>query len=317
MVLNSTGWDSVDDAQTFLATARAGTALPLPGSGDTSQRFRALRQMSAKNPSVGRLLEAHCDAQAIFTDANVVIPANSALAVWASSSISRVTAQTTRYGLLLNGTQNFCGGAGIIDGALMTVSCKEGERLVFVRMNQEGVTVDLSTWKTTAFSDASIGTVRLTNVEIADTELVGHPHFYSARPGFWWGAVGVAACWAGITDRVIDMQRLRSTRCDEIAAVSLGLQSALCWGIDASLDVAARIIDRRSSESAQVPALSARYQIAVAAGTILRSVENEAGPGPLAFNPGWVQAVSELRMALGQHHGDRDLRDLGNLILCT
>ena len=38
--------------------------------------------------------------------------------------------------------------------------------------------------------------------------------------------------------------------------------------------------------------------------------------GPLPFDPGWmIQAVTELRMALGQHYGDRDLRHLGNLVL--
>jgi hypothetical protein len=76
----------------------------------------------------------------------------------------------------------------------MTVSRADGERLVYVRTDQEGVTIDLSTWKITAFSAASVVTVRLIYVEIARTELVGHPHVYSARAGFWRGAVGVAAC---------------------------------------------------------------------------------------------------------------------------
>jgi hypothetical protein len=155
------------------------------------------------------------------------------------------------------------------------------------------------------------------NVEIPAADLVGDPHFYSARPGFWWGAVGVAACWAGITDRLVDMQRQRSTRCDEIASVRLGLQSALRWGIDASLDYAGRLIDQPSSESARLLALSTRHQVAAAGREILESIEHEAGPGPLAFDPDWVQAVTELRMALGQHHGTRDLRELGNLMLCS
>ena len=137
MVLSSPVWDQVMDVQSFLAAARSGAALPLPGDGDTSDRFRVLREMSAQNPSVGRLVEAHCDAQAIFSEANSVIPSRSALAVWASSSISRVSGTKTRDGLVLNGTQSFCGGAGVVDGALMTVSCDDGERMVFVRLNQK------------------------------------------------------------------------------------------------------------------------------------------------------------------------------------
>ena len=317
MVLSLDEWETVSDAQAFLAVARSGAGLPFPGNGDTGDRFHVLRVTSARNPSIGRLLEAHCDAQAIFHEAKVETPANMGMAVWASSSISRVIGTSTRRGILLNGTQHFCGGAGVVDGALMTVSCDDGERLVFVRLHQNGIETDLSNWKTPAFSQASVGTVHLTNVEIPAADLVGDPHFYSARPGFWWGAVGVAACWAGITDRLIDMQRQRSTRCDEIACVELGLQSALRWGIDASLDVAGRLIDQPSRESARMLALSARHQVATAANAILESIEHEVGPGPLAFDPGWVQTVTELRMALGQHHGSRDLRELGNLMLCS
>jgi hypothetical protein len=317
VVLSLASVELLTDSQTFLATARGGAGLPFPGDGATVDRFNVLRTTSACNPSVGRLLEAHCDAQAIFHEANVEIPQNMAMAVWATSSLSRVAGTKTRNGILLNGTQHFCGGAGVVDGALMTVSCDDGERLVFIHLNQIGIEVDLSKWKTSAFSEASVGTVRITNVEIREADMVGDPYFYSSRPGFWWGAVGVAACWAGITDRLIDLQRQRLTRCDEIANVQLGLQSALCWSINASLDFAGRLIDQPSSESARRLALSVRHQVASAGAKILESIEHEAGPAPFAFDPDWVQAVTELRMALGQYHGDRDLGELGNLMLCS
>ena len=32
------------------------------------------------------------------------------------------------------------------------------------------------------------------------TAMIGTPGFYTNRPGFWQGAVGVAAVWAGIGD---------------------------------------------------------------------------------------------------------------------
>ena len=315
-MLKGDAWDQAVDIPSFLEVTRSGATLPLPGKGETSRRFELLRALSARNPSVGRLVEAHCDAQAIFNDANVAIPANLAMAVWASSSISKVSGTLKGGGLLLNGTQQFCGGAGVVDGALMTVACDDGEQLVFVRLNRQGVSVDLSTWKTKAFSQASVGTVHLNNVDIDPEDLIGIPHFYSARPGFWWGAVGVAACWAGIADGLMDRQRLRSSRCDEIANVSLGLQTAVSWGMNASLHFAGRMIDERSGDSGRVLALSARHQVATAAALILMTLEKESGPAPLAFDPDWVQAVTELRMALGQHHGDRDLRELGNLALC-
>jgi hypothetical protein len=314
VVLSASKWDCVEDVRSFLAAARSGATLPLPGKGETSRRLSCLRAMSARNASLGRLLEAHCDAQAIFADANVAVPTGQAVAVWA---ISRIVATSRPGGLVLNGTQQFCGGAGVVDGALIAVSSDEGERLVFVRLNQSGVSIDLSTWKAAAFRDASVGTVHLCNVEIPCADMVGNPHFYSSRTGFWWGAVGVAACWAGIADGIMNMHRLQSRKCDEIASVSLGLQTSLAFGIDAVLDFAGRCIDESTGESGRVLALSVRHQVAAAAGQILDALEKEVGPGPLAFDPEWSRATTELRMALGQQHGDRDLRELGDLSRCS
>jgi hypothetical protein len=42
--------------------------LPLPGSGRTWQRWAALAEISARNLSLGRLAEGHCDALAIVAE---------------------------------------------------------------------------------------------------------------------------------------------------------------------------------------------------------------------------------------------------------
>ena len=44
-------------------------SLPLPGSGRTAERFRALWEGRRADVSRGRLAEAHHDADAIFADA--------------------------------------------------------------------------------------------------------------------------------------------------------------------------------------------------------------------------------------------------------
>jgi hypothetical protein len=325
VVLAAEKWDEVDDLSTLLESLRAGACLPHPGSGNTAERFAQLRSMSACCPSLGRVLEAHVDALTIFLDADHEVPASTALAVWASSSRSTVKAETFGNGLRLNGSQAFCGGASIVDGALMSVACNGGERLVLLRLNQKGLKVDPTSWKTPAFSSAAISTVHFEDVHIAETNCVGQLNFYAERPGFWWGAVGVAACWAGICDALLTMQQNQSQKkrktSDELSLVSLGRTTSLRWGIDACLAHAASLIDAPAAKNvsrrygdAQKLALSVRQQIATAASAILETVTRDAGPAPIAFDPEWARISTELRLAIGQSHGDRDLRQLGGLL---
>lgn len=318
-------WDGVKDVPNLLALLRRGANLPYPGSGNTAARFQELHAMSARCPSLGRILEAHCDALAIFSDADIEPPKDMAFAVWASSSRSSVIGKAHGNGLLLNGTQVFCGGAGIVDGALMTVACDGGEQIVYVQLNREGVDIDLTSWKTPAFAQAAIGTVSFTNVEIGVDDFVGNLDFYSSRPGFWWGASGVAACWAGIAESLltIEHERARSRRRsrDELALVSHGRTASLQWAMDACLAHAAHLIDESATDASQnfacaeFIALNVRQQVASAARDLLETVSRDAGPAPIAFDPEWSQVSTELRMALGQSHADRDLRQLGGLVL--
>ena len=62
------GWEAVDSVSGFLDVARTGILLPSVGAGETLRRWTTLRSMSRRNPSVGRLVEAHCDAQSILQD---------------------------------------------------------------------------------------------------------------------------------------------------------------------------------------------------------------------------------------------------------
>ncbi len=111
------------------------------------------------------------------------------------------------------------------------------------------------------------------------------------------------------------MQRCQhpGRRDDDVALIRAGRAAALVWSNSAVLKQAGVIIDRQPHGDHQELALTVRDLVATSSEQILRDLEGEAGPAPLAFDASWVQAVTELRMALGQCHGDRDLRDLGRL----
>ena len=58
--------------------------VPLPGSGQTWRRFRALALWAAENLSLGRLAEGHVDALAILDEAGMRPVSGAIYGVWAA-----------------------------------------------------------------------------------------------------------------------------------------------------------------------------------------------------------------------------------------
>lgn len=295
----------------FLHDARSGLALPFPGHGRTSERLRALRTQAAADASVGRLLEAHSDAIAILFEASVRPPPLAALAVWASGPTTSVRVEKKRGGFVLNGRRSFCGGATVVDAALITADSEDGERLVLVHLNQPGVSVDPTTWKVAAFRDAGIATVHFTDVHVEPSSFIGPPHWYGSRPGFWFGAVGVGAVWAGIADLLLaSLPRLRRHG-DDISRVATGSVEAAMWAVSALLDQAATQIDAPAPTDA-VPraksiALSCRHSVRTLVESAILAFDQEVGPAAVAFDRDLARTRTELQMSLAQTHGARDL----------
>ncbi len=295
----------------FLDDARRGCALPLPGNGHTPERLLRLRQQAALDPSVGRLFEAHADALAILAEAGVAPPSAAALAVWASGRTGATALSESGDSFVLNGMRAFCGGASLVDAALMITDSPDGERLVLIDLRQPGVRVDSGTWKTDAFRDAGIGTVSFTDARVEHEGLIGRPGWYGSRDGFWHGAVGVAAIWAGIADSILcSLPRLRRYK-DELSHLASGSIQAAMWAVSALLDQAGQQIDRLgrsgSTHASKSIALSCRHSIRSLLESALVSFDQEVGPAATAFDTALGQRRAELALALAQGHGPRDL----------
>jgi alkylation response protein AidB-like acyl-CoA dehydrogenase len=291
---------------------------PSPGHGNTGERFTSLGQLAAEDLSVARLVEAHADAVAICTEGGRADIAKGALGVWASDGpASRVGAVRVQNGWRLDGTKQFCSGSTIVDRALITAHAPDGLRLFAILLDQPGVEVDTSGWVTQAFTGTGTGVVRL-SLRIPGDAAVGDPGFYVTRPGFWHGAIGVAACWAGGARGLADHYIRHHRRGNPHGLAHLGAIEAECWAMEAALAKAADEIDADPLDScgmAQSRALAIRHIIERGCQEVLTRLRRAGGPRPATADAWFVQQIADLTLYLQQCHGERDLESLGRAVL--
>ena len=180
----------------FVATD--GTELPLPGKGATWRRFSTLAHWAAIDLSVARLCEGHADALAILSEAGMKPVDGASYGVWASQAcMAGMSATRVMGGWRLRGTKAFCSGKGIVERALLVASSKDGYLMFDVAASDCVATVEPASMLSAGMAPLRGETLEFAGLRVANERLVGAPDFYMNRPGFWFGAAGVAACWYG------------------------------------------------------------------------------------------------------------------------
>jgi hypothetical protein len=288
--------------------------LPLPGSGNTCLRHRRLMAIGREDLSLARLAEAHWDAVAILAEYGRQIEHNAIYGVWASEIPGRALELADNDGgYLLSGTKPFCTGGGLIDRALVTVGLPD-HRLVDVdlRNGASQIRFDDSGWKTAAFTETKTTTVTFNAVPVSEADMIGGAGWYLSRPGFWHGACGPAACWAGGAAGLVDYA-YRQNRDDPHTLAHLGALHALNWALTSYLDTAGREIDTTFSDGflAEKRALTLRHLVEQACTEIIRRLPRAYGPYPIAMDEEISRRYSELDLYLRQSHAERDLESLG------
>lgn len=293
--------------------------LPMPGSGSTRARFHALARMSRGNTVLGRMAEAHCDALAIVNELNC--PGNRAGALWGVWAAEPPTpvVQATPHGdsWQLSGRKRWCSGASMCDAALVTARLPDERRALFaVDLVQPGVVPVPDTWHAVGMADSDSGSVDFDSVAAT---LVGEPGGYLTRPGFWHGAIGVAACWYGSACGVADTlhQHVRDGKGDEHTAAHLGAVASRLRSASAVLDHAAQEIDTDPFDErggAHVRALAVRATVESVATEVMDRVGRALGAGPLCENADHARRVADLTVYLRQSHAERDLAALGRAV---
>jgi hypothetical protein len=315
-----------DDPRTAAAAVHALVSagafdLPLPGSGRSRERLRALSRFGELDLTVGRLGEAHADAMAISAELGAVAPGRGEVwGVWAAEPpTARVTA-TAPTGSdapwRLDGRKAWCSGAGICTHALVTAHAEDGPRLFAVDLRAAGIAAVDDPWPVAALRGSDTRSVDFT---AAAATAVGGPGRYVDRPGFWHGAVSVAAVWYGGAVGVARaVQRAHDRRAlDDIALMHLGGLDAVLAGARAALDAAAAAFDTdptdRSGHAAAV-ARRTRAVVEAAASETIERVGRALGAAPLALDGAHARRVADLQLYLRQSHADRDLVALGRLV---
>lgn len=265
-----------------------------------------------------RIAEAHVDAVAILHELGGKPPELGQLwGVWAAESPEAVlTATDVNGAYTLDGTKVWCAGAGFCTHALVTARLEDGSRGLFaVALVDPAVKALPTTWWNTGMAGSDTRPVQFTN---AQAVAVGDPGDYLNRPGFWHGAIGVAACWLGGARKVAEplYRCAASESADAYSLAHLGaVDAALAAGEAMLTDAATRVdadpFDR--SESAELLARRIRAIVEHAADEAITRTGRALGPGPLCQDGRHAQRVADLSIYIRQSHAERDLAALGRL----
>lgn len=288
--------------------------LPLPGHGRTADRHAGLYELGRLDLSLARLAEAHTDALAIFSEAGRTQPPGLLYGVWASDGPgSRLELRRQPDGnFLLSGTKRYCSGAPLLDAALLTAHLGEELYLVDVSLNGSKLEIDAGDWASSAFRETATATVTFKGVAVRASDILGESNWYLHRPGFWHGALGPAACWAGGAAGLVDAARMLN-RGDPHSRAQLGALEAAEWGLRAFLRQAGEEIDADPHDThgqARRRALMARHLVERLCTDTLDRFGRATGPQLLAFDTQVAQRYAELTLYIRQCHAERDLASI-------
>jgi hypothetical protein len=276
---------------------------PLPGSGGTWERWALLARLGEEDLSLARLSEGHFDAIAILAElGGPAAREGERWAVWAAKPPSLRLS-----GDRIHGDRPYCSGARICTDALVTV----GDELFAV---EPGEPVE-GTWPATGMAASDSLTVRFAGER---GERVGPPGGYTGRPGFHHGGIGVAAVWYGGARAVArPLLRASADGADPLTLAHLGAVDIALTSARVALERAAEEIDadpRDHKQEAAARALRVRSLVAEAAAEVIDRTGRALGAGPLSHDEEHGRRVADLTVYLRQHHAERDLAALGELV---
>jgi hypothetical protein len=292
--------------------------LPMPGAGNTWQRWAVLREIAAADLCVARLCEAHLDALAILHELRrPTPPPGSRWGVWAAHPpLPTLDARQVGDEWLLRGIKPFCSGATVCTHALVSADSPDGYRLFAVDLSH-GVRVIKDTWPAVGMAGS-----QSLDVEFVDAPAtpVGEPNEYLTRSGFWHGAIAVAACWyggaIGLARSLVRESEQRTLGAHALA--HLGAIDSLLSALRDSFGVVAEEIDLDPSDAANVAEIRARELRANTERSVLEVLERVGralGARPLCHDARHAALAADLPVYVRQSHAEADLERLGRAVL--
>ncbi|MGF0238231.1 acyl-CoA dehydrogenase [Rhodococcus sp. IEGM1300] len=285
--------------------------LPLPGSGQTLQRFRRLAEVGGHDLGLCKLYEGHTDALAIMQQVGFAPLPGGTWGMWAAEPPqARVEVSAQGPTTVLNGRKAWCSGAHVLSHALLTAWDAEGcQQLVAVTLQQPGVTFSDQGWQ--AVGMGATGSVDVLFKDAAALT-VGKPGAYLQRPGFWQGGIGIAACWYGAARSIAERLRSHCAHREEPHALAhLGAVDCALHAAAVVLRDSARVIDEQPQADAELLARRARAVVEQACEQVIHHVGRALGAGPYCKDRQFARLIADLPVFLRQSHAERDLAALG------
>lgn len=310
-------FDAADPAavgQAFYALVNTGfDDLPLPGCGQTVERWNRIAAVASRDLSLVKLFEGHTDALAILAELGESRHQPGWYwGVWAAESPqARLTATPAGAAeVMLNGAKAWCSGAAVLSHALVTGWEPDGTTgLYAVALDQAGVIAKAGAWHAVGMQPSASVEVHFEQVGAIR---VARDGAYTARPGFWQGGAGIAACWFGAAT-ALGQAVLQATQhhADPHRNAHLGHILVALGSAAASLREAAGAIDRMPRAHVRWVALRTRLCVEHAAGVVLEHAGRALGAGPLCEDAHLARLMADLPVFLRQSHAERDLAALG------
>jgi hypothetical protein len=296
--------------------------LPMPGSGNTLQRWQTLAIVAEQNLSLAKLYEGHTDALAILAELDrAVVPLSGSIwGVWAAETANlRVIIQPlSGVAVRLNGIKCWCSGAQTVSHGLLTAWYADGRgpQLVRVAMDQPGVSASSESWVAVGMSASASVDVTFSQ---ANAYLVGNVGDYLRRPGFWQGGGGIAACWYGGAmvlgaELREALHQLQTAERGPFRLAALGKVDVALQSTAALLRDAARWIDDNPLADASGVALRVRLAAEACAKQVLDEAGRALGPAAFCRNARFARMAADLPVFVRQSHAERDLAALAERV---
>ncbi|QHD01565.1 acyl-CoA dehydrogenase [Pseudomonas sp. S04] len=288
--------------------------LPLPGQGQTLQRWRTLAQVAGNDLALLKLFEGHTDAKAILAELDALhLDSPGIWGVWAAEPpTARVRIVGREHGAVqLSGTKAWCSGALQIDHALLTAWDEDDRaQLVALALSQGALRIDSDDWQARGMATTASVSVHLDG---ARAHCVGGSGAYVQRPGFWHGGAGIAACWYGAARTLAEVlhHACAGPRNDPHAQAHLGAVDAALASAASGLRECAAWIDAQPQADAEFTVRRTRALVEAAVAQVQWHVGRALGATPFCRDPRFARLSADLPVFIRQSHAERDLAELG------
>ena len=291
--------------------------LPEPGHGRTLARFSALAEVAGHSLPLVKLYEAHTDALAILREfGSPLADQRYTWGVYAATApgCELIASPLGDDRVAVTGIKPWCSGADAVSRALVTATSTTGEpMLIAVALDEGRCSISHDEWHAIGMTLSQTATVTFTD---SPGHVIARNNEYIDRPGFWLGAIGIAACWYGAAAALTrTLHSGLQKRHDAHGLAHLGACAASLHAARAALAAAAHQVDLQSDQHHQVLALTTRSIVEDSCSSILNHVGRALGARPFCFDAEFARRAADLPVYLRQSHAERDLAALGTSLL--